>query len=88
MTNLFYLYTLKKLVNQTISWKNGMNEEKWFTADEAVEFGFADSVKRDNAESVESEESIEDIINSKVAIAMAAFLILKTQIHMKLKQNH
>ena len=48
-----------------------MNEEKWFTADEAVEFGFADSVKRDNAESVESEESIEDIINSKVAIAMA-----------------
>lgn len=50
-----------------------MNEEKWFTADEAVEFGFADSVKRDNAGSVESEESIEDIINSKVAIAMAAF---------------
>lgn len=50
-----------------------MNEEKWFTADEAVEFGFADSVKRDNVESVESEESIEDIINSKVAIAMAAF---------------
>ena len=35
-----------------------MNEEKWFTADEAVEFGFADSVKWDNAESVESEESI------------------------------
>lgn len=50
-----------------------MNEEKWFTADEAVEFGFADSVKRDNAGSVESEESIEDIINSKVAIAMANF---------------
>lgn len=50
-----------------------MNEEKWFTADEAVEFGFADSVKRENAESVVSEESIEDIINSKVAIAIAAF---------------
>ena len=50
-----------------------MNEEKWFTADEAVEFGFADSVKRDNDEPIESEESIEDIINSKVAIAMAAF---------------
>lgn len=50
-----------------------MNEEKWFTADEAVEFGFANSVKKDNVESVESEESIEDIINSKVAIAMAAF---------------
>lgn len=53
--------------------KEWMNEEKWFTADEAVELGFADSVKRDNAESVEFEESIEDIINSKVAIAMAAF---------------
>ena len=50
-----------------------MNEEKWFTADEAVEFGFANSVKRDNDEPIESEESIEDIINSKVAIAMAAF---------------
>lgn len=50
-----------------------MNEEKWFTADEAVEFGFANSVKKDNVESVESEGSIEDIINSKVAIAMAAF---------------
>ncbi|SOB47901.1 ATP-dependent Clp endopeptidase, proteolytic subunit ClpP [Lactococcus piscium] len=53
--------------------KEWMNEEKWFTADEAVEFGFADSVKRDNDEPIESEESIEDIINSKVAIAMAAF---------------
>lgn len=50
-----------------------MNEEKWFTADEAVEFGFADSVKRNNDEPIETEESIEDIINSKVAIAMAAF---------------
>lgn len=50
-----------------------MNEEKWFTADEAVEFGFANSVKRDNDKPIESEESIEDIINSKVAIAMAAF---------------
>lgn len=53
--------------------KEWMNEEKWFTADEAVELGFANSVKKDNVESVESEESIEDIINSKVAIAMAAF---------------
>lgn len=53
--------------------KEWMNEEKWFTADEAVELGFANSVKRDNDEPIESEESIEDIINSKVAIAMAAF---------------
>lgn len=53
--------------------KEWMNEEKWFTADEAVEFGFANSVKKDNVEPIESEESIEDIINSKVAIAMAAF---------------
>ena len=50
-----------------------MNEEKWFTADEAVEFGFADSVKKNKVEPSEPEESIEDIINSKVAIAMAAF---------------
>lgn len=53
--------------------KDWMNKEKWFNADEAVEFGFADSVKRDKAEPDETEESIEDIINSKVAIAMAAF---------------
>ena len=64
------LMELNAINDQLEEW---MNEEKWFTADEAVEFGFADSVKRDNAESVESEESIEDIINSKVAIAMAAF---------------
>lgn len=25
-----------------------MNEEKWFTADEAVEFGFANAVKKKN----------------------------------------
>lgn len=50
-----------------------MNEEKWFTADEAVEFGFADSVKKDKVEPSDPEESIEDIINSKVASAMAAF---------------
>lgn len=53
--------------------KDWMNKEKWFNADEAVEFGFANSVKRDKAEPDETEESIEDIINSKVAIAMAAF---------------
>lgn len=53
--------------------KEWMSEEKWFTADEAVELGFANSVKRDNDEPIETEESIEDIINSKVAIAMAAF---------------
>lgn len=58
--------------------KEWMEEEKWFNADEAVEFGFADLVKReqepeDPEDPEETEESIEDIVNAKVAKAMAAF---------------
>ena len=46
-----------------------MNEEKWFTADEAVEFGFADSVKR--AEPQEEPQDIASMIQDAVAVAMA-----------------
>ena len=46
-----------------------MNEEKWFTADEAVEFGFANSVKR--AESQEEPQDIASMIQDAVAVAMA-----------------
>ncbi|MGF2169766.1 head maturation protease, ClpP-related [Enterococcus casseliflavus] len=47
-----------------------MNEEKWFTADEAVEFGFANSVKR--AESQEEPQDIASMIQDAVAVAMAS----------------
>ena len=46
-----------------------MNEEKWFTADEAVEFGFANSVKR--AEPQEESQNIASMIQDAVAVAMA-----------------
>ena len=46
-----------------------MNEEKWFTADEAVEFGFANSVKR--AEPQEEPQDIASMIQDAVAVAMA-----------------
>lgn len=48
-----------------------MNEEKWFTADEAVEFGFANSVKR--VESQEEPQNIAELIQNAVAVAMVEF---------------
>ncbi len=48
-----------------------MNEEKWFTADEAVEFGFANFVKR--AEPQDESQDISSMIQDAVAIAMAEF---------------
>lgn len=53
-------------VDQLREW---MNEEKWFTADEAVEFGFANSVKRD--EQQEEPQDIASMIQDAVAVAMA-----------------
>ncbi|WP_348922070.1 head maturation protease, ClpP-related [Enterococcus rotai] len=50
--------------------KEWMNEEKWFTADEAVEFGFANSVKRE--ESREEPQDIAALIQSAVASAVAS----------------
>lgn len=47
-----------------------MNEEKWFTADEAVEFGFANSVKRSEPE---EPQDIAELIQNAVAVAMAEF---------------
>lgn len=49
--------------------KNWMNEEKWFTADEAVEFGFANSVKREKQQ--EEPQDIAAMIQNAVAVAMA-----------------
>lgn len=46
-----------------------MNDEKWFTADEAVEYGFADSVKRE--ESKEDPQDMATMIQNAVAVAMA-----------------
>lgn len=46
-----------------------MLEEKWFTADEAVTYGFADEVKVIKNE----EKNIEDIVDERVAQAMASF---------------
>lgn len=48
-----------------------MNEEKWFTADEAVEFGFANSIKR--SESEEEPKDITELIQNAVAFAMSEF---------------
>lgn len=49
--------------------ENWMNEEKWFTADEAVEFGFANSVKREKQQ--EEPQDIAAMIQNAVAVAMA-----------------
>lgn len=47
-----------------------MNEEKWFTAQEAVDYGFADEIKTVKKE----DKNIEDIVSAQVAQAMASFL--------------
>lgn len=46
-----------------------MNDEKWFTADEAVEYGFADFVKRDEPQ--EEPQDMAAMIQNAVAVAMA-----------------
>lgn len=54
---------------QIQSW---MEEETWFTADEAVENGFADEVKR-KTEQLETPVDIAEMVNDAVAVAMASF---------------
>ncbi|MGM0117381.1 head maturation protease, ClpP-related [Enterococcus sp. AZ189] len=58
-----------KTSQSTNKLRDWMEEEKWFSADEAVEFGFADEVKSTKKE----EKDIEDIVNAQVAQAMASF---------------
>lgn len=48
-----------------------LDEEKWFTADEAVEYGFADLVNKKESES-NTPEDIAAMIQNAVAVAMAA----------------
>lgn len=58
-----YVEQTGQSVEQIESW---MDEEKWFSAEEAVEHGFADSVKR--------EEVNEDLIDNKAPIDITAMV--------------
>lgn len=51
-----------------------MIEEKWFTAQEAIDYGFADEIKTTKKE----DKNIEDIVSAQVAQAMASFLNSQT----------
>lgn len=53
---------------QLTSW---IKEEKWFTADEAVKYGFADSVKKKESEEPQNIADISAMINEAVAVAFA-----------------
>lgn len=54
-----------------------INAAKWFTAQEAIDYGFADEIK--NKKPIdENNESIEDIVSAKVAQAMASFFNSQT----------
>ena len=60
-------------IDQLREW---MNEEKWFTADEAVEFGFANTVKKKELEenyNGKSEEALEAIVQTAVSNALANY---------------
>ncbi|TFI67522.1 Clp protease [Carnobacterium divergens] len=53
-----------------------MNEEKWFTADEAVEFGFANAVKKKELEEnndEKSKEALEAMVQTAVSNALANY---------------
>lgn len=53
-----------------------MNEEKWFTADEAVEFGFANAVKKKELEENndgKSKEALEAMVQTAVSNALANY---------------
>lgn len=57
-----------------------MNEEKWFSADEAVQYGFADSVKRRQSDDAIPDDDPVDIaamIQSAVASAMSEISAVK-----------
>lgn len=55
--------------NQIESW---MDEEKWFTADEAVEYGFATLAKNKTTTENQYPQDIQAIINSAVTAALEA----------------
>ncbi|MGM0122731.1 ATP-dependent Clp endopeptidase, proteolytic subunit ClpP [Enterococcus sp. AZ194] len=57
---------------------NWINEEKWFTAQEAVDYGFADEVKSKKAND-DNEGSIEDRVNAQVTKALASFFDSKKE---------
>ncbi|HBM6101850.1 TPA: Clp protease ClpP [Enterococcus faecium] len=59
-----------------------MNEEKWFTADEAVKYGFANSVKREEPQN--EPQNIAAMIQDAVAVAIAN---LKEPVTNKIEQE-
>lgn len=65
--------------------KKWMEEEKWFTADEAVEFGFAESINKKL--DPEPKEDIEAMIQNAVATAMASFTASHSSIDQKQKDT-
>lgn len=68
--SILAIYT-EKTGQSTDQLREWMNEEKWFTADEAVEFGFADLVKRE--EPKQEPQDMASMIQDAVAVAMAEF---------------
>lgn len=64
-----YVEKTGQISEQIQSW---MEEETWFTANEAVENGFADEVKR-KTESSETPVDIAAMVNEAVAVAIASF---------------
>lgn len=61
-----YVHHTNQTAQQIESW---MDEEKWFTADEAVEYGFANSVKKSSG--IEDSHDVAEFIRNEVAVAMA-----------------
>lgn len=76
--SILSIYSSKtgQTTEQLESW---MLEEKWFTADEAVEYGFADEVKREVTEN--QAVDIAALVKETVAVAMAELNPVENQKH-------
>lgn len=68
--SILSIYSQKtgQTIDQLETW---MKEEKWFTAEEAVEYGFATEVKKNTEKnSTDSKENIAEMVKNAVAEAM------------------
>lgn len=70
-------------VEQITQW---INDAKWFTADEAVKYGFADEVKKKTEPAADNGIDLSDMVNQAVAQAMAQFQAARMPLEKKLAE--
>lgn len=72
-----YIEKTEQSAEQLTEW---INQEKWFTADEAVKYGFADEVKKEKKTTNDLDVDIEALVAKEVSNAMANMQITNSSI--------